>query len=59
MAQNHHIEDVGKILLAVQNDLKSLRNDLASVGGSDAGKSTSPQPCATGLRNATTTGQNI
>jgi hypothetical protein len=48
MAQTHHIEDVGKILLSVQNDLKSLRNDLASVGGSDAGKFTSTQPVPQG-----------
>lgn len=44
MAQTHHIEDVGAILLSVQNDLKSLRSDLASVGGTDACKGSRRPP---------------
>lgn len=34
----HHADDVGKILMAVQADLKALRTDLANtVGGGDVG----------------------
>ena len=46
-ATGHHAEDVGKILIGVQSDLKALRSDLASaaaaaasgeVGGAAAGR---------------------
>ena len=35
-AATHHAEDVGKILLEVQADLKALRQDLTATSGSEA-----------------------
>jgi hypothetical protein len=37
LTQSHHAEDVGKILMAVQADLKALRTDLAHTVGVDIG----------------------
>ena len=32
-ADQHHMRDVGKILLAAQNDLRQIREALAGAGG--------------------------
>lgn len=36
--ESHHIEDVGKILLQVQNDMNQLRSQLQTIDGKDVTK---------------------
>ena len=37
-AAAHHVNDVGKILLQAQSDLRSIRETLAGAGGGGAGR---------------------
>lgn len=45
-ATGHHAEDVGKILMAVQGDLRSLRADIAAVASAESGAGSSSRQVA-------------